>query len=96
MSITGAPKLALERLLKIAAFDTGQSRRVADFLLAWWNPASCGRFDLIDLWGCDTGIVVDIVTLIGWIGHNQHYPDSLGYGAEFESIVRLWRPDLVK
>lgn len=30
-------KAALERLLKIAQGDTGQSRRVADFLLAWWN-----------------------------------------------------------
>jgi hypothetical protein len=91
--ITGAPKLALERLLKIAAADTGQSRRVADFLLAWWNAGSCGRFDLTTMW---TRIVVDMVTVFGWVGHNQHYPDTLGYGAEFEAVVRAWRPELVK
>jgi hypothetical protein len=28
---------ALERLIDIAHRDTGQSRRVADFLLPWWN-----------------------------------------------------------
>jgi len=22
----------------------------------------------------------------------QHYPDTLGYGAQFEAIVRTWRP----
>jgi hypothetical protein len=28
---------ALERLLKVAGQDTGQARRVANFLLAWHN-----------------------------------------------------------
>lgn len=40
---------ALERLIKIAQGDTGQSRRVADFLLAWWNAGDCGSFDLTNL-----------------------------------------------
>jgi hypothetical protein len=39
-------RAALARLIKIAKGDTGQSRRVADFLLAWWNAGSCGSFDL--------------------------------------------------
>lgn len=30
-------RAALARLIKIAKGDTGQSRRVADFLLAWWE-----------------------------------------------------------
>jgi hypothetical protein len=34
---------ALDRLVAIAQSDTGQSRRVANFLLAWWNAGSCGR-----------------------------------------------------
>lgn len=38
---TDAERDALVRLLKIGRSDTGQSRRVADFLLAWWNAASC-------------------------------------------------------
>lgn len=36
-------KSALERLITIAQRDTGQSRRVADFLLAWWNAGQCGH-----------------------------------------------------
>ena len=36
---------ALERLLLIALRGTGQSRRVANFLLAWWNANQCGGFD---------------------------------------------------
>jgi hypothetical protein len=91
-------KAALERLLAIAARDTGQSRRVADFLLAWWSAGSCGGFDFTTMWGCDTAIVDDMVTVFAFIGHNSHYPDSagLGYGAQFGAIVRAWRPELVK
>lgn len=48
---------ALLRLLAIAASDTGQSRRVADFLLAWWNSRSCGGFDITTAWGVDSAIV---------------------------------------
>ena len=40
---------ALERLIKIAQGDTGQTHRVADFLLAWWNAGDCGSFDLTNL-----------------------------------------------
>ena len=40
----------LDRLLALAARNTGQSRHAADFLLAWWNAASCGGFDLTTLW----------------------------------------------
>jgi hypothetical protein len=30
-------RAALTRLIPIAMSDTGQSKRVADFLMAWWN-----------------------------------------------------------
>lgn len=40
--MTELERAALERLLGHAQRDTGQSRRVADFLLAWWNAANCG------------------------------------------------------
>jgi len=39
-------RAALERLLEHACGDTHQSRRVADFLLAWWNAAACGAYHL--------------------------------------------------
>ena len=51
---------ALFRLIDIARSDTGQSRRVADFLLAWWNAGSCGSFDLTSLWALDWAIVEDM------------------------------------
>jgi len=37
---------ALARLIEIAQKDTGQSRRVADFLLAWHNAAENGGWDM--------------------------------------------------
>lgn len=88
-------KEALERLLAIAQQGTGQSRRVADFLLAWWNAGQCGGFDFTSMWACDSPIVSDMARVFAYIGHNRHYPDSLGYGRRFESIVREWRPELV-
>lgn len=88
-------RAALTRLLAIAKRDTGQSRRVADFLLAWWNAGECGGFDFTTMWGCDTEIVNDMAIVFAYIGHNSHYPDSLGMGAEFEAVVHAWRPELV-
>ena len=54
-------RAALERLIRIAQADTGQSRKVANFLLAWWNAAECGGFDMTDVWGVDTAIAVDML-----------------------------------
>lgn len=55
--ISEKERAALERLIGHAKRDSGQSRRVADFLLAWWNAGSCGGFDLTTAWGCDDEIV---------------------------------------
>jgi hypothetical protein len=87
---------ALARLVKIAKSDTGQSRRVADFLLAWWNAGSCGSFDLTNLWAVDSAIAEDMAAVVLLIARVHRYPDSLGYGADFEEIVRLWRPELTE
>lgn len=89
-------RAALERLLAIAAQYTGQSRRVADFLLAWWNAGECGGFDLTTMWGCDTAIVADMARVFAYVGFNRHYPDTLGYASQFEAIVAHWRPELVR
>ena len=93
--MTPEQKAALERLLVIASRGTGQSRRVADFLLAWWNAGSCGGFDFTTMWGCDTVIVNDMVTVFVYVGHNANYPDAIGYGSQFEAIFRAWRPELL-
>lgn len=87
---------ALHRLIRIARSDTGQSRRVADFLLAWWNPANCGGFDLTSLWGVDAEIAIDMQIVFGFVARIHSYPDGIGYAREFQEIIAQWRPELCK
>jgi hypothetical protein len=54
---------ALERLLRVARKDTGQARRVADFLLAWHNAEENGGWDPVDLWNVDDAIAEDMRTV---------------------------------
>ena len=53
-----------ERLLRIARGDTHQSRRVANFILAWWNADSLGGFDVVAV---DATIGPDIATVFDWV-----------------------------
>ena len=89
------PLAALRRLVAIAQSDTGQSKRVANFLLAWWNAADCGGFDLTDLWGLDRAIADDILSVIQLIALRHSYPDAYGFSPQFEQLVKDWRPQLV-
>ncbi|ACD21579.1 DUF7673 family protein [Paraburkholderia phytofirmans] len=93
--ITVGERAALERLIGHAQRETGQARRVADFLLAWWNPSNCGGFDITTAWGLDEEIAADVVTVFGLAVRCNSYPDTLGYKNQFEHIVRAWRPELV-
>ncbi|WP_421589581.1 MULTISPECIES: DUF7673 family protein [Rahnella] len=93
--MTDAERSALDRLIAHAKSDTGQSRRVADFLLAWWNPSQCGGFDITTAWGLDEEIAADCVTVFALAVRCASYPDALGYGPQFEVIVREWRPELL-
>lgn len=93
-TLSDAERASLERLLEIAKRDTGQSRRVADFLLAWWNAGNCGAFDLTCLWGVDAEIAADMVTVFTLVTRVHQYPDSLGFEAEFNAVVDTWRPEL--
>jgi hypothetical protein len=92
--MTTDQEAALERLIAIAQSDTGQARRVADFLLAWWNAGECGGFDLTNLWGVDASIAEDMVIVFGYVARANAYPDALGFNVQFQSIVRGWRPEL--
>lgn len=85
---------ALARLIEIAKSDTGQSRRCANFLLAWWNATSCGGFDLTDLWSVDRTIAADMLVVAGLIARLHNYPDAYGHRADFERLVGDWRPAL--
>lgn len=87
---------ALKRLLQIAMHDTGQSRKVANFLLSWWNSDTCGAFDPTHLWAMDYQIVCDVLLIIQVISTHHSYPDSLGFRSEFEHLVKQWRPHLIR
>lgn len=87
---------ALERLIAIAKRDTGQCRRVADFLLSWWNGDACGGWQITDVWSLDHEITDDILVVLRLVAQEWAYPDSLGYNDDFREILRQWRPQLFK
>ena len=82
---------AILRLLEVAQRDTGQSRRCANFLLAWWNAEFNGGFDLTDSWSCDLQIRKDMLTVFHYILVHNDYPTEFGLCDDFEALVRLWR-----
>ena len=86
---------ALRRLVEIAKGDSGQCSKVANFLLAWWNAAECGGFDLTDLWAVDSEIAKDILTVTGLVARRHDYPTAYGFRPEFEHLVAVWRPHLL-
>ena len=87
-------RFALEKLLNVAHEDTGQGRRVASFILAWWNAGVHGGFDLTDLADLDPHVCEDMVTIFTWLARQSTliYPDD--YKAEIVQIIALWRPHL--
>jgi hypothetical protein len=88
--------LALRRLIAVARQDTGQARRVANFLLAWWNAETCGGFDLTDLWNVDDAIAADMLTVFAMLARHRCYPYEIdpSLRQDFEQLVVDWRPDL--
>jgi hypothetical protein len=91
VEIPDLQRVALERLISVAEGDTGQSCRVANFLLAWWNAEENGGFDLTDLWNVDDAIRADMVTVFDLIATTRIYPDRLGYEGPFTRILAMWR-----
>ena len=87
---------AVHRLVGIAKSDTGQSGRVASFLLAWWNAATCGSFDLTDIWAVDAEIADDMITVLRFVADRREYPPAFGLREDFEQIIARWRPELLK
>jgi ParB family chromosome partitioning protein len=65
---------ALAQLLAVARRDTGQSRRVADFLLAWHNAQENGGWDPADLWAVDAKIADEMLTCGGRGEGNKALP----------------------
>jgi hypothetical protein len=84
-------RAALDRLLHLAERDTGQARRIADFLLAWHNAADNGRWDPVDLWNVDNVIADDMLKVLQLVRDLRVYPDQLGLSRDFEALWRRWR-----
>ena len=87
-------RVAFERLLTIAHSDTGQARRVADFILAWWNPYSLGRFDITDVFTLDRAIAQDMATVFSYMANLSNAEHPVEYRAEIEKLIAFWRPDV--
>ncbi|MBM7325358.1 DUF7673 family protein [Agrobacterium pusense] len=87
-------RFALEKLLDVAHGDTGQSRRVANFILAWWNADVHGGFNLTDLADVDRDVCEDMVTVFTFLAREEDlvYPEA--YKPEIIQIIRRWRPDV--
>jgi hypothetical protein len=82
---------ALRRLLQITAGSTGQSRKVADFLLAWHNAEENGGWDPVDLWSVDARIADDILAVLHLISASHCYPPELGFDPEITAVWERWR-----
>lgn len=87
-------RAAFERLLNLAQSDTGQSRRVANFLLAWWNADSLGGFDMADLFGVDSTIAADMATVFTWLAGQKVATYPIEYRAAIEALIAEWRPEV--
>ncbi|MBB4001256.1 hypothetical protein GGR03_000303 [Aurantimonas endophytica] len=87
-------RAACERLLNIAKDDTGQSRIVANFILAWWNAGSLGGFNLAELFLLDNAISSDIATIVVCLARNDEafYPTE--YRSDIEAVIAQWRPEV--
>ncbi|VVN98198.1 hypothetical protein PS723_02425 [Pseudomonas fluorescens] len=95
---------ALEGSLAVAQGDTKQSRRCANFLLAWWNAAENGGFDLSELCGgwvaswpvpapwCSPGWRSTASTLTPWSmgGSSKRRPKLGGRRHERPGTPRAW------
>ncbi|MCK9513945.1 hypothetical protein ACFPLB_13665 [Aquamicrobium segne] len=87
-------RAAFERLLNLAQSDTGQSRRAANFLLAWWNADSLGGFDMGDLFRVDSAIAADMATVFTWLAGQGVATYPTEYRASIEKLIEEWRPDV--
>lgn len=81
---------AIARLFAIAMGDTGQSRRVANFLLAWHNAEENGGWDPTDMWNVDERIADDMLLALIVIRHS-FYPDQLGFKVQIGRVWNEWR-----
>lgn len=88
---------AVARLFDLAHSDTGQARRVADFLMAWWNATDLGGFDIADLFSLDRALAADMATVFAFLGSHPGgiYADAFDLEDSMKALIALWRPDMI-
>ena len=87
---------ALVRRVGLARSATGQSRRVANFLLARRNAGDRGGCDGTDLRMVDRAMADDILTAARLVSIRHEDPTADGYGPQVEQLVADGRPRLVE
>jgi len=87
----------IRRLLAVAHGDTGQSRTVAGFLLAWWNARELRRLRPDrPLGGAAQGSARDRVATAAFAALHRSSSRSCELGPQFEQLVTRWRPALAE
>ncbi len=84
-AISTRQKAALERLDKDRAGRHRAEPEIGRVLAELVERPNCGGFDLTTLWGVDTEIAADMVTVFALVANCHHYPDDLGYDEEFQT-----------
>ncbi|MDE0878869.1 MAG: hypothetical protein OSB00_09450 [Sphingomonas bacterium] len=85
---------AIGRLFEIAKFRTHQGKRVADFLLAWWDGDQWGHFPILHLSNCDAIIAEDMLIIMANLSKGEvTYAYDWGYREEMEALIDQWRTD---
>ena len=81
---------ALERLINVAGGDTGGARRVAEFLLSWWE-GTAGLISMADLCYLDAETREDILIILAYIAQNDvTYADAWGRGQDMGRLIDQW------
>ncbi|MCU1739301.1 MULTISPECIES: hypothetical protein [unclassified Pseudomonas] len=76
----------------VIASTTGErdAEPVAAFLMAWYDPATYGGFNVNDLWEMDEPIREAAAILFTWLSKNRTTPKDLDLDLIFEAISVRW------
>jgi hypothetical protein len=83
---------ALDVLIPVARSNTHQSRRVANFLLAWWNGPENGDFPIVDVAATDRELGEAMVIILLFLAQNSmEYADLWARRRDMEDLIDQWR-----
>lgn len=83
---------ALDILIPVARSDTHQSRRVANFLLAWWNGPDNGHFPIVDVAATDRELGEAMAIIVLFLAQNSmEYANLWGRRQDMEDLIDQWR-----